>query len=50
MNIQYIGGEGAKLDNAFNGSETLVNFLNKRLKDEVFFNELGNTAYLNNKN
>ena len=50
MNIQYIGVEGAKLDNAFNGSNTLINLLNKRLKDEVFFNELGNTAYLNNKN
>lgn len=50
MNIQYIGVEGAKLDNAFNGSNTLINLLNKRLKDEVFFNELGNPAYLNNKN
>ena len=50
MNIQYIGMEGAKLDNAFNGSDTLINLLNKRLKDEVFFNELGNPAYLNNKN
>ena len=50
MNIQYIGIEGAKLDNAFNGSDTLVNLLNKRLRDEVFFNELGNPAYLNNKN
>ena len=50
MNIQYIGVEGATLDNAFTGSDTLVNLLNKRLKDEVFFNELGNPAYLNNKN
>ena len=50
MNIQYIGVEGAKLDNAFNGSDTLINLLNKRLKDEVFFNELGSPAYLNNKN
>lgn len=49
MNIEYIGIEGAVLDNAFTGSETLVNLLNKRLKDDNFLNEFVNPGFVDGK-
>ncbi len=39
MNVEYIGVEGAKLDNAFISCDNLVSEFNNRLHEEEFVNE-----------
>ena len=39
MNVEYIGVDGAKLDDAFTSYNTLVNDFNNRLHNEEFVNE-----------